>query len=62
MATILEFRASSEEGVTRSRRRKGRTAEIVIFPGVRYERWRDPEPSSESSKPRIPRDVLKLVD
>lgn len=62
MATILEFRALSEDGVARSRRRKGRTAEIVIFPGVRYERWRDQEPASEINKPRTPRDVLKLVD
>ena len=63
MATILEFRTSGEEGASpRSRRRRGRTAEIVIFPGVRYERWREPEPAGEASMPRAPRDVLKLVD
>ena len=62
MATILKFRASDDDGTTRSRRRKGRTAEIVIFPGVRYERWRDTEPAKESSKPSTARDVLKLVD
>lgn len=62
MATILQFRASDEEAASRSRRRKGRSAEIVIFPGVRYERWRDAEPSKETSKPGTPRDVLKLVD
>jgi hypothetical protein len=36
--------------------------EIVIFPGVRYERWRDAEPKAEASKPVTPRDVLKLVE
>lgn len=61
MATILQFRASDEEATSRSRRRKGRSAEIVIFPGVRYERWRDTEPQRET-KPGTPRDVLKLVD
>lgn len=62
MATILEFRATDEDSSVRPRRRKGRTAEIVIFPGVRYERWREAEPAREASKPGIPRDVLKLVD
>jgi hypothetical protein len=34
----------------------------VIFPGVRYERWREAELKAEASKPITPRDVLKLVD
>jgi hypothetical protein len=62
MATILKFRASDEDGAARSRRRRGRTGEVVIFPGVRYERWRETEQKSEMSKPVTPRDVLKLVD
>ena len=61
MATILEFRASSSEKPVklRRRRRNRRSAEIVIFPGVRYERWGDAESASE---PAEKRDLLQLVD
>jgi hypothetical protein len=62
MATILEFRASYEELTPRRRRRKSRPAEIVIFPGIRYERWRDTEPTPDSKRSSTPRDVLKLVE
>ena len=62
MAKILAFRASSEE-TTKARRRKGRSAEIVIFPGVRYERWPEPAPQTADVQPAISaRDALKLVD
>ena len=51
MATILEFRASSDKPLRKVRRRRTRrSAEIVIFPGVRYERWTEqqtlPAPAS----------------
>lgn len=62
MATILEFRASHDEASSRPSRRRTRTAEIVIFPGVRYERWRDGEAKSEAGKASVSRDVLKLVE
>lgn len=62
MATILEFRASHDEAASRPRRRRGRTAEIVIFPGVRYERWRDGDAKTEAGKNNVSRDVLKLVE
>lgn len=62
MATILEFRASFDEVTPRPRRRKGRSAEIVIFPGIRYERWHDAEPTADSTRAGTHRDVLKLVE
>jgi len=63
MATILQFRASFDDTTTRPRRRKGRSAEIVIFPGIRYERWRDGEAAADSRRTSSPpRDVLKLVE
>jgi hypothetical protein len=62
MATILEFRASCDEAAPRPRRRKGPSAEIVIFPGIRYERWRENDASSEVGCKATTRDVLKLVD
>ena len=61
MATILEFRASSEPKKPAGGRRKPRSAEIVIFPGVRYERWTDENASGSSSK-SVQRDMLALVD
>jgi hypothetical protein len=36
------------------------SAEIVIFPGVRYERWAD-EPAKHEA-PRIERDRLQLIE
>jgi hypothetical protein len=62
MATILEFRASFDEMTPRPRRRKSRSAEIVIFPGIRYERWHDSEPTPEPKRASTARDVLKLVE
>ncbi len=62
MAKILSFRASSEE-TTKARRRKGRSAEIVIFPGVRYERWPEPASQKIDAAPKVStRDTLKLVE
>lgn len=62
MATILEFRASFDDQSARPRRRKGRSAEIVIFPGIRYERRREKEAASDVGRAATVRDVLKLVD
>lgn len=39
MATILQF--ACRPGTRPKARRGGKGAEIVIFPGVRYERWSD---------------------
>ena len=64
MATILEFRASCEDGQAKRARQRKRSAEIVIFPGVRYERWATAEAKVKAeAKPAGPkRDVLKIVE
>ena len=42
MAHVVEFRASSRRNHSRSASLSARgSAQIVIFPGVRYERWDD---------------------
>lgn len=48
MATILEFRPQSRTSAGESLKC---AAEVVFFPGVRYERWEDeqaPEPAAAS--------------
>lgn len=62
MATILEFRASDERPLRLRRRKSGASAEIVIFPGIRYERWRERDLATEARHSVPIRDVLKLVD
>ena len=61
MATILEFRASKEKPQRKIRRRSRRSAEIVIFPGVRYERWTE---AAQADQPQAPaaRDTRQIGD
>lgn len=61
MATILEFRASNSDQ-TAQRRRPERTAEIVIFPGIRYERWSARDERNAAKPAPVTRDVLSLLD
>ena len=62
MADILEFRVKTAS--TGHRAQRGRRvetpAEIVIFPGIRYERWS--EAASAAAKPATERDLLRLVE
>jgi hypothetical protein len=62
MATILEFRVEARSKSTKKpARRKRRSAEVVIFPGVRMEHGRAGGEMT-GSKPGTPRrDVLKLL-
>ena len=65
MATILELRAmagraSAPRSATGSAIGTA-SAEILFFPGVRYERWTD-GPSAEPAKTRRHRDKLELED
>ena len=64
MATILEFRASPRIGglamiATREARA---SAEIVFFPGVRYERVEEELPPAKPKKSKRRRDQLELED
>lgn len=51
MATILEFRAACGRTRTAGERASGTEAEIVMFPGVRVEYWRDLERPKEPETP-----------
>lgn len=64
MATILPFRTLSEKPSKargRSRRRR-RSAEIVIFPGIRYERWKDAPAPAQSQAATTSQELLQLVE
>lgn len=59
-ATILEFPEMQAPPRVRKTRRGRTSAEILLFPGVRYERW-----SGELAKhetPHIERDRLQLIE
>ena len=60
MATILEFRQGQRKNASR---RSGfdTPAEIVFFPGVRYERWEE-KPAAQQKKRARRRDKLVLND
>jgi hypothetical protein len=60
MATILDFPEMQAVPRTRKARRERVSAEIVIFPGVRYERWADERPQMDA--PRVERDRLQLIE
>ncbi len=60
MATILEFPEMLTPPRARKTRRGQPSAEIVIFPGIRYERWADETAKLEA--PRVERDRLQLIE
>jgi hypothetical protein len=66
MATILDFPAIEVAPRARKARRGRSSAEIVLFPGVRYERWSDDaaEPAIERDTRRrgVERDRLQLIE
>jgi hypothetical protein len=62
MAQILsfrtpEFRSSEGAGVS-----AGVSAQVIIFPGVRYERWDEAHAVSSASADERRRDVLELAE
>ncbi len=64
MAQILSFRTPefrSSEGAGLS---AGVSAQVIIFPGVRYERWDEAHAVSSASadERRTSRDVLELAE
>lgn len=61
-ATILEFRSDIEKAPAKGTRRRRRSAEIVIFPGVRYERHDEAPTPKSGSGSKVERDTLKLID
>jgi hypothetical protein len=61
-ATILEFRSDIDKAPAKGARRRRRSAEIVIFPGVRYERHDDSAAAKNGSGRKVERDTLELLD
>lgn len=59
MAHIVEFRPPSSRGERRPRADAATAAEIILFPGVRYERWGD---CGAAGAKRRKRDTLELGD
>jgi hypothetical protein len=60
MATILEFRQGERRNASR-RSGSDTPAEIVFFPGVRYERWAE-APAPKQKKRARRRDRMELND
>lgn len=65
MAKILAFR-TGESRQERGEGRERRAGEVIIFPGVRYERWRDEatddRDASKRRDARRERDILELAE
>jgi hypothetical protein len=60
MATIIEMRFRQ---VQRAAATQGRAAgEVVIFPGVRHERWEDTQERARRGREACQRDLLELED
>lgn len=62
MATILEFRAAERDKKGKPARRRRKSAEIVIFPGVRYERAVNACDSGSKIVAVGNRDILQLAE
>jgi hypothetical protein len=64
MAQILSFRTPEYRSSEGSGPRAGAAAEVIIFPGVRYERWDEAHavPLTSGEERRTCRDVLELAE
>lgn len=62
MAMILEFPETLPPARRPNVRRSKPTAEIILFPGVRYERWDEAPSGNEARASAIIRDRLQLVE
>jgi hypothetical protein len=62
MAMILEFPEMQVPARRRSVQRSKPTAEIILFPGVRYERWAETQAGHEAESSAIVRDRLQLIE
>ncbi|MFN3743657.1 MAG: hypothetical protein ACK4TL_03020 [Hyphomicrobiaceae bacterium] len=62
MATILDFPEVQVPPRRRPVRRSRSTAEIILFPGVRYERWEDAPAVHDAARSGVVRDRLQLIE
>jgi hypothetical protein len=68
MAKILNFRSAEFRAGEGTSRREGDSAEVILFPGIRYERWSETglgAPTAAAATQdacRTSRDVLELAE
>lgn len=68
MAKILNFRSAEFRAGEGTSRRDGDSAEVILFPGIRYERWSETglgAPTAAAATQdacRTSRDVLELAE
>jgi len=66
MATIFNFRAAAPSSGPVPQRDESAPCEIIIFPGVRYERWEETVPLEQQASPgrksRAKKRELELAD
>ncbi|WP_072385998.1 hypothetical protein [Hyphomicrobium sp. CS1BSMeth3] len=62
MATILDFPEMHVAPRRRPMRRSKAPGEVILFPGVRYERWDDAPREPEARQQTVVRDRLQLVE
>jgi hypothetical protein len=64
MAQILSFRTPEFRSSEGSGRRVGVSAEVILFPGVRYERWEEAHAVAPAASEQrfTSRDVLELAE
>lgn len=68
MAKILNFRSAEFRTGEGASRREGDSAEVILFPGIRYERWSEAGvgvPTAVAATKdacRTSRDVLELAE
>ena len=62
MAMILAFPEMQVPARRRPSRRVESSAEVILFPGVRYERWEDAPAGREPAHGMVVRDRLQLIE
>ena len=62
MAQILSFRTPELRNDPVPSRHDGRGAEVIVFPGVRYERWGEESSASAADVNRARHDVIELAE
>jgi hypothetical protein len=66
MAQILSFRTPEFRTSEGTAPRKGYSAEVILFPGIRYERWSESDATKSatatSDQRRTSHDVLELAE
>ncbi len=62
MASILEFRVPPHAKPNGDGGRSCEAANIIIFPGVRYERWSEPPPPQRKKQGKPKRGKAQITD